>query len=117
MPRNPFARRPKTPAPRAIDPADALRGSSAGTLALIDVREPDEYAAGRPAGARNVPLSTLPAALDKLPPGPVALSCKSGARSQKAAKLALQAGRTDIHDVTGGYLAWEAAGLPTEAGP
>ncbi|HZO36206.1 MAG TPA: rhodanese-like domain-containing protein [Solirubrobacteraceae bacterium] len=104
------------PSPINLDPTSAYQAISAGGACLVDVREPSEFAAGHPVGALNVPLSTLPGALHRLPAGPLVLSCESGARSRKAGKLALKAGRTDVHSITGGYLAWDAAGLPTETG-
>jgi rhodanese-related sulfurtransferase len=111
-----FSRKPAGASLPDVDPAAAHTAAQAGGLRLVDVREPDEFAAGHPAGAVNVPLSRLPGALDELPAGPLAISCRSGARSRKAGELALAAGRTEVQNVAGGYLAWDAAGLPTESG-
>ena len=99
-----------------LDPAAAHEWTRAGGCCLIDVRESSEFEAGHPVGALNVPLSTLPDALDQLPAGPLVLSCESGSRSLKAAKLALKAGRREVHNIVGGCLAWNAAGLPIERG-
>jgi len=81
---------------------------------LGSLREPDEFAAGHPAGAVNVPLASLPEALSRLPEAPIAFTCRSGARSLRAAQAAHAAGRSDVSNVTGGYIAWEKAGLPIE---
>ena len=54
-------------------------------IQLIDVREPDEYAAGRIAGAHLIPMSRLPAEADDLDPEqPVVFYCRSGSRSAMA---------------------------------
>jgi rhodanese-related sulfurtransferase len=38
--------------------------------------------------------------------------CRSGARSGRAAAALLGMGFTDVTNLTGGMLAWNAAGLP-----
>ena len=48
---------------------------------LIDVREPDEFAAGRVPGAVNLPMSQLGQRLDELPDGAFDVICKVGGRS------------------------------------
>ena len=81
---------------------------------LIDVREPDEFAAGHVPGARLVPLSTVPAALPMLPSDePVYVICEVGARSAYAAMFLSQRG-IDARNVDGGTQAWMAAGYPVE---
>ena len=58
---------------------------SRGDVQLIDVREPDEHAAGRIAGARLIPLGELTAAADSLRRDvPLVFVCRSGARSAMA---------------------------------
>jgi len=80
----------------------------------VDVREPDEYAAQRIAGALLFPLATLDA--QALPPdGPrrVVFQCGSGKRSALAAQARLAAGASSAAHMTGGIGAWNSAGLPT----
>ncbi len=108
-----FSRTPEVVIPE-IDVTVANTASRAGRLRLVDVREPDEFDAGHPAGAVNVPLASLPEAIGGLPDGPIAFTCRSGARSLRATQAAHAAGRCDVSNVTGGYMAWEKAGLPTE---
>lgn len=81
---------------------------------LIDVREPDEYEAGRIAGARLIPLARLPeevAELDR--ERPIVFYCRSGSRSAMATDAFRGAG-FDAHNMAGGLLDWEASGLPLE---
>ena len=85
-----------------------------GGVELIDVREPEEYEAGRIAGSRPVPLNELTGqaatiARDR----PVIFYCRSGSRSAMAAEAFRGAG-FDAHNLTGGLLEWEAGGLPLD---
>jgi rhodanese-related sulfurtransferase len=81
---------------------------------LVDVREPWEWQAGRIEGAVLIPLNDVMAGaengrLDK--DRPVVLVCKSGNRSE-VATLMLRARGYDAHNLEGGMLAWDDAGLP-----
>jgi len=90
---------------------------SAGPITLIDVREADEFTAARVAGARLVPLGTVPDALDSIPEeGTIYVICHSGARSQRAADYLLAHGRSAV-SVAGGTSAWVQRGLDYETGP
>ncbi len=84
-----------------------------GRILLIDVREPDEFAAQRIAGALLYPLSTFDASM--LPPDEprrLVFQCGSGKRSAMAAAARLAAGAGDVAHLAGGIGAWTAAGFP-----
>ena len=90
-------------------------GSSA---LLVDVREVDEYVSLRVADTLLVPLSELVARIADLPRDrPLMLLCHSGARSGRATLFLLGQGFADVRNVSGGMVAWRAAGLPTRSGP
>ena len=55
-------------------------------------------------------LSEQVAGLDPLQP--IVTQCQSGARSAIAASVLLRAGRLDVFNLSGGYVAWRDAGLP-----
>lgn len=79
---------------------------------LIDVREPDEWEAGRIEGARHIPLAEIGARLDEIDPNrPVVAVCRSGSRSGKVVE-ALRARGYEADNLVGGMQAWERAGLP-----
>ena len=81
---------------------------------LLDVRETAEWTAGRAPGAVHAPLTGLIAgrALPQQAQGrPLVVICRSGHRSQQAAKLLAAAG-ADAMDVKGGMSGWVAAGYP-----
>ncbi|GAA0998023.1 rhodanese-like domain-containing protein [Subtercola frigoramans] len=82
-------------------------------VTLIDVREPDEYAAVRVPGAINIPLGTIADA--KLPEGELYVICQLGGRSAKATEYLSGAGVTATN-IAGGTAAWVQAGLPTDSG-
>lgn len=82
---------------------------------LIDVREPDEWAAGHVPYAELVPLATVPDHLDRFDAAPTYVICRSGGRSSAACEFAAAQG-LDVVNVVGGMLAWSAAGHDTTSG-
>ncbi|AKK04305.1 molybdopterin-synthase adenylyltransferase MoeB [Corynebacterium epidermidicanis] len=70
---------------------------------LVDVRTPEEFAAGSIPGAINVPLDTLDSW--EAPEGPVTFSCKSGVRSAEAVR---RVGGAERYSLRGGYDKWVA---------
>lgn len=94
---------------RDIDVRGVAAKSEKGVL-VLDVREPDEWAAGHMAGAVHVPLGELDPAT--VPEGtPIVVVCRSGNRSSKAATALQESGR-DVFNMAGGMKAWQQAGLP-----
>ena len=94
-----------------IDPTEASRRISGGGVLLLDVRNPDEFAAGHAPEALLLPLGELGARIDELDPAtPIVVICRSGIRSQTAAEQLVAAGY-DAVNLAGGSLAWKAAGL------
>jgi rhodanese-related sulfurtransferase len=85
--------------------------------ALLDVREPAEYGAGRLPSSINVPLSQLASQaqdLAKLAGRPVIVYCDRGNRSRGVGAALAKQGITDVYNLAGGFRAWKAAGLPVE---
>ena len=97
-----------------IDVLEAQKRIEAGAV-LVDVREPNEYAESHIPGSRLEPLSTFTETYDDLPKDKtLVMQCRSGARSERAARYLLEQGYTDVVNLTGGILAWQEAGLKTE---
>jgi rhodanese-related sulfurtransferase len=96
--------------------AELKQGLADGSILLVDVREPDEYEAGRIPGASLNALQRFdPEALPKVRGKRVVLSCRSGRRSLNALALAQAAGRSDVRaHYSGGMLEWVNAGEPVE---
>jgi rhodanese-related sulfurtransferase len=98
----------------AIDPCSAKRLIDQGAI-LVDIREPDEHARERIAGARNIAVSRLdPSALGAAKGDTVIFHCASGARTlANAPRLSAQlGGACDAYILEGGIGAWKQAGLP-----
>ena len=95
---------------------DTLESLSAETM-MLDVREPEEYEHGHVPGALNLPQADLASRLDELPRHrPLALICRSGARSLRAAQFLRQVGFEQVANVQGGTEAWRTAGKPLAFG-
>ncbi|MGH2894282.1 MAG: rhodanese-like domain-containing protein [Solirubrobacteraceae bacterium] len=95
-------------------PQEVFRLQADDQIQLIDVREPHEHDAGRIAGDRLIVLGALSAEAHTIDRArPVVFYCRSGARSAMATQAFSEAG-FDAHNMTGGLLAWDAAGLPLE---
>ena len=96
--------------PRALHER-LLRGDD---IDLVDVREPFEWEIGRLQGARLVPLGTIPQALNTFDKSrEIAVYCKGGVRSLKAAAQLIDAGFTRVLNVEGGILRWADEVDPT----
>ncbi len=81
---------------------------------VVDVRTPEEFASGHLIQAQNVnwmnpDFVANSAKYDKSKP--IFVYCKSGGRSHKAAEKLAELGFTNVIEMEGGILKWEAAGL------
>lgn len=89
--------------------------SKDATVQLVDVRTPEEYAAGHLRGAVNIDwyaddfLETAKAKLT--PEHPVLVYCRSGKRSAAAAAK-LEGIGFKTYNLLGGYMGWTEAGKP-----
>lgn len=80
---------------------------------LVDVRTPAEYAEGHLEGAENIDVKADDfAERIKAVEGSVAVYCRGGKRSLKAAKRFAANGCT-VYNLDGGIMAWQKAGRPT----
>lgn len=83
---------------------------------LLDVRQPDEFAAGRIDGAVNVPIRDLPKNLAKLPQeknAPIVVICASAVRSGYATMALNFKGYGNVKHLAAGFMAgWQKAGYP-----
>lgn len=98
-----------------VSPAELNAMLQRGEVQVVDVREPDEFAAGHLPGAINVPLSGFNAAhLPDAAGRKLVLNCLGGKRSAMALdRCAAAQALVDTH-LAGGFGAWAQAGLPVE---
>jgi len=98
---------------RDISPAELHNLLATTSVLLVDVREPDEFAAGHIAGAVNLPLSTFaPSNVPDAGDRTIVLQCAGGKRSGMALdRCAAAQSAIDTH-LAGGIGAWVAAGYP-----
>lgn len=98
-----------------LSPSAAVQLINRDKAVVIDVCEPDEFAAAHVAGAKSVPLGELEAKLPgmvKNKATPVILVCQSGARSARAVAVAKRLGYEQAHSLSGGLKSWREANLP-----
>ena len=82
---------------------------------LVDVREYPEFAGGHVSGAQLLPLAELERRAGELPRDrEIVTVCRSGRRSADAAGKLERLGFPHVGQLSGGVMAWEAAGLPLE---
>ncbi len=103
-----------------IDVREADRRLREGEPAplVVDVREPNEFAAVRlDQGVTLLPMSEFATRWQDLPrERPLLLMCASGGRSAAATAHLLRNGFADVTNVAGGITDWERAGLPVRKG-
>jgi molybdopterin/thiamine biosynthesis adenylyltransferase/rhodanese-related sulfurtransferase len=100
-----------------VDPSD-VRPLVGNGVAIVDVRETDEFAAGHLPGARHVSRSYLESRIEGVVPDRsqrVILYCASGNRSALAAKTMIdELGYETVESMTGGYTLWKDRGYEVE---
>lgn len=100
-----------------LSPQEVHDRMQAGTLRLIDIREPDEYRALSVAGAELMPLSTLGRYPLKDTGLPVVFTCRSGRRTRDNAALLASLVQGRAFMMRGGLDAWHRDGLPVDEDP
>lgn len=97
-------------------PQEAKAMITKGNVVVVDVRTPQEWNAGHLAGAvlvdfydANFESNIKKVAKDKK----VVVYCARGGRSASASEKMTAWGWKNVTNMTGGYQAWSAAGLPT----
>jgi rhodanese-related sulfurtransferase len=86
-------------------------------LVILDIRTPEEFAAGHIAGAINIDyyagdFEQRLGALDL--DVPYVMYCNSGNRSSNALPLMDSIGFSEVYELDGGIQAWFGAGLPVQ---
>lgn len=96
-----------------IFPADlhTLIKNHNDNFTVVDVRDPEEFAAGHIPGAINLPVADFAAKSDSLnKKNKIIVYCNSGGRSYNAYRKLMKLGYEDINQAL--FADWQAAGLP-----
>ena len=92
----------------AVEFKSAIHGNN---IQLVDVRTAREFRSGHIKKALNVDFfvqSKFRDTFEKMNKSkPLYIYCRSGNRSQKAARMLSQMGFQEIYDLKGGYLSWD----------
>ncbi len=77
-------------------------------IQLIDVRQPDEYAFAKIAGAKLIPLGEIISRMDEIDENrDTVIHCKMGGRSARAIEALQRAGfKGNLRNLRGGITAW-----------
>lgn len=94
---------------KVLDRTDYAQKTEGKKVVIIDVRTPQEFAAGHIEGAININVKSIDfnekiENMDK--DQPVYIYCQSGNRSRTAAQKLRKAGFTEIYDLKGGFVLW-----------
>ncbi|QDX92337.1 rhodanese-like domain-containing protein [Brevibacterium sp. JNUCC-42] len=92
---------------KEITPEEVLtKLNEKAAIQIIDVREPEEWAAGHIAEAILIPLGDVPASLEQFDSSKeIIMVCRSGARSYHACEF-LKHNGIEAVNMEGGMLAW-----------
>lgn len=99
-----------------VDPASFAVTIEDQDMTTLDVRTPQEFAAGHIEGAVNIDVqdpATFPAQVAELDPtASYAVYCRSGNRSATATQFMIDEGFSSVLELDGGILAWQRNGFP-----
>jgi rhodanese-related sulfurtransferase len=104
-------------APRITQAELLARLERKDPVVVLDVRTPEEFAAGHVPGARNLSHDQLAGRLGELEAlrdKDVVLYCRSGRRTALAEEVLRKAGFTRLLHLDGDFLAWQAENRPVE---
>ena len=98
-----------------VTPLQATQLINQGKAMIVDVRDPQAFAAGHLRDARNIPLKELPqriGELEKAKTKSIILTCSTGTQSSRAVARLKKSGFAESFSLHGGIAAWQAQGLP-----
>jgi rhodanese-related sulfurtransferase len=101
--------------PDAVDVHTVASIKDQDDVYVIDVREQWEYDEGHIPGVTLIPMNEVPNRLEEIPTDKdVIVTCRSGNRSGQIADYLRQIGYDNVHNMSGGIIAWEAEGYQVD---
>ncbi len=102
---------------KQVGPQEAVVLINRQDALILDVREQSELVDVHVAKAKHIPVGALGkrlGELEKHKDKAIVAVCRSGNRSGMACGILRKAGFQNLHNLAGGMMAWEQAGLPKE---
>ncbi len=103
-------KKPKSDRFEVLDVADYKASVIGKDVQLVDVRTAREYRSGHLGNAKNIDFYQNRKFLKEFETfnkkKPIYLYCRSGKRSEKAARILIDMGFTKVYDLKGGILNW-----------
>ena len=99
-----------------ISPQDAAAKLKSGEAVIVDVRDKDEWDEGHIPGAMHLSRGTIELDIEEKLPDTDAMiicHCGGGGRGALATESLQKMGYKNTRNMSGGFKAWKAAGLPT----
>jgi adenylyltransferase/sulfurtransferase len=91
----------------SVEETRRLLSENAGSVCLIDVREPFEYETARIAGSQLIPMRQIPEQVGTLPKDKqLLIHCHHGGRSLRVTQYLRAQGYEAVTNVAGGIHAW-----------
>jgi rhodanese-related sulfurtransferase len=109
-----FESRLRSTGQSAISAQDLIRLMNQGAL-VLDIRKPEEFAAGHVNGAKQLDSNKILTAGDsfkRYKDKPVVIYCDSGSLASAAVRQLTHQGFTKAFTLRGGFSAWRAENLP-----
>lgn len=100
---------------KELTPAELTRLINAENALVVDVSAPPDFEKGHITSAKNVAMAQFDPEhkdLGKVKEKPVAVVCRNGQTSARAASRLTKAGFKRVYTLAGGVGAWTAADLP-----
>jgi len=100
---------------KPVSPSEATQLINHSDAVIVDVREDKEYVTGHIVNSIHIPQSKITDRLSELElykEKPIIVSCRSGSRSAHVCGILKKKGFDQIHNLSGGIMAWQNASLP-----
>ncbi|HID82478.1 MAG TPA: rhodanese-like domain-containing protein [Chromatiales bacterium] len=98
-----------------LSPAETVQLMNREDVVLLDVREDSELGQGKIAGAKHIPLRNVAkraTELEKDKDKNIVAYCRIGNRSGVACNQLVKRGFEKVHNLKGGFTAWQSDNLP-----
>jgi thiosulfate sulfurtransferase len=94
---------------------EALMMQEEQSAVILDIRDPQSFAASHATGSKHLTNDTIVSLLDDIElDQPILVMCYHGVSSQGAAQYIVNQGYENVFSIDGGFEAWHRANQPVE---